>query len=50
MATLNSLESLPSLPTNLKDIQKYLDIAKEYEAVDLTVTYWCNAFFKLKLQ
>ncbi|XP_046633301.1 eukaryotic translation initiation factor 4G-like isoform X3 [Daphnia pulicaria] len=48
MATLNSLESLPSLPTNLKDIQKYLDIAKEYEAVDLTVTYWCQFYALLK--
>ena len=34
--------SLPHLPSNLEHIRKYLDIATDYDATDLSVSYWCN--------
>ena len=34
--------SLPHLPSNLEHIRKYLEIATDYEATDLSVSYWCN--------
>lgn len=35
-----------SVPTNLKSIQEYLDVAADYETTDVSVSYWSMNFQK----
>ncbi|XP_059350784.1 uncharacterized protein LOC130693595, partial [Daphnia carinata] len=35
---------LGSVPTNLKSIQEYLDVAADYEATDVSVSYWSMTY------
>nr|CAH0105217.1 unnamed protein product [Daphnia galeata] len=32
------------LPANLRKIQQYLDIASDYETMDVSVSYWCRLY------
>ncbi|XP_046637584.1 mastermind-like protein 2 isoform X2 [Daphnia pulicaria] len=33
-----------SLPANLKSLQPYLDMATDYESMDLFISYWCRLY------